>query len=77
MTEQLELVAGPTPAEIRKALATEQGRARDIAAKLGVREGQLVAARVGHGATAIAAHPDRLFPLLDSPKYSPSLFPLP
>ena len=51
-------------ATIREQWARQTGRARDIAQKLGLREAHLIASRVGHGATAIAAHPDRLFPAL-------------
>ena len=55
--------ATPTPAEIR---AFEAGnpklRARDAADALHISEAQLVAARVGHGVTRIAAHPDRIIP---------------
>ncbi|MEP2640414.1 ChuX/HutX family heme-like substrate-binding protein [Roseobacter sp.] len=35
-------------------------RDRDLAEKLGISEAQLVAAHVGHGATAVAAHPDHI-----------------
>ncbi|TMV13034.1 hemin-degrading factor [Arenibacterium halophilum] len=58
------LAPARTAAEIRAQWAAQQGRARDIAHQLGLREAQLIAARIGHGATAIAAHPDRLFPAL-------------
>ncbi|MGH1370035.1 MAG: hemin-degrading factor [Maritimibacter sp.] len=37
-------------------------RARDLAASLGISEAALVAAQIGHGATAIAANPDDLMP---------------
>lgn len=52
-----------SPAQIRDALADEPKlRARDLAAKLGIREAQLVAARVGNGVTRIEPHPDALIP---------------
>jgi putative hemin transport protein len=35
-------------------------RARDLADKLGISEGELIAAHVGHGAHAIKAHPDNV-----------------
>lgn len=37
-------------------------RARDAADRLGISEAQLVAARIGHGVTRIAAHPDGIIP---------------
>ncbi|MFX0547179.1 hemin-degrading factor [Roseovarius sp. S1116L3] len=53
----------PTPQDIRAFIADNPKlRARDLAEKLGVSEAQLVAARIGQGATRIAAHPDRLIP---------------
>lgn len=42
---------------------TPKSRARDFAAANGITEAELVAAHVGHGATVIAADPDRLVPL--------------
>lgn len=53
-----------TPARIREARAESTLRARDFAAAHGITEAELVAAEVGHGATAIAAHPDKLIPLV-------------
>lgn len=56
----------PTDPEIRAAReAAPKTRARDLAHQLGLREGELVAAHLGHGATRIAAHPDRLIPALE------------
>ena len=54
-----------SPAAIR-ALRVEnaKARARDLAHAHGLTEAQLVAAHVGHGAVAIDATPDRLFPLI-------------
>ena len=40
-----------------------KARARDLAEAHGLPEAALVAAQLGHGATAISAHPDRLMPL--------------
>ena len=52
-----------TPFDIRAYLAEHpKKRARDAADALGLSEAQLVAAGVGHTATRIAAHPDRLIP---------------
>lgn len=52
-----------SPAQIRAEMANEpKMRARDLAAKLGVAEAQLVAARVGNGATRISPHPDAIIP---------------
>ncbi|MEO0943491.1 MAG: ChuX/HutX family heme-like substrate-binding protein [Pseudomonadota bacterium] len=48
----------PLPEEIRAARSEEKLRDRDLAAKLGITEAQLVAAHVGHGAIRIDAHPD-------------------
>lgn len=54
-----------SPAEIRALReAAPQARARDFAAQHGLTEAQLVAAYTGIGATRIAAHPDRVMPLL-------------
>jgi len=48
-------------ADIRKLIEQHDTlRSRDIAAKLGLSEGELVAAKVGHGVTCIHGHPDRL-----------------
>ncbi|EPX85713.1 hemin-degrading factor [Salipiger mucosus] len=59
MTETIELA----PDRVRAAIAENPTtRARDLADSLGISEAQLVAARVGQGATRIAAHPDRLMP---------------
>ncbi|MES2432292.1 MAG: ChuX/HutX family heme-like substrate-binding protein [Pseudomonadota bacterium] len=54
-----------TPEQIR-ALRVEnpKARARDFAAMQGITEAELVAAYVGHSATAIDATPDALFPLI-------------
>ncbi|WP_102108376.1 hemin-degrading factor [Oceaniglobus roseus] len=41
-------------------------RARDAAGALGVSEAVLVAAQVGHGATRIDAHPDRIIPAAET-----------
>ena len=51
------------PADIRS-FVTENPklRARDAADAQGITEAQLAAASVGHGATRIAAHPDRIIP---------------
>ncbi|MEO0938822.1 MAG: ChuX/HutX family heme-like substrate-binding protein [Pseudomonadota bacterium] len=55
----------PAPADICRAMAENpKTRARDLAHKLGISEADLVAAQVGNGATHIAAHPDRIMPLL-------------
>lgn len=55
----------PTPEMIRALRAdTPKARARDFAAQHGITEADLVAAHVGHGATAIEALPDRLIPLV-------------
>ena len=57
--------AKPDAAAIRAALADNTGlRARDFATKLGITEADLIAAQVGHGATRIAAGPDRLMPAI-------------
>ncbi|WP_424973533.1 hemin-degrading factor [Dinoroseobacter sp. S124A] len=50
--------------EIREARTQRPGRARDIADALGISEAALVAAEVGHGATALHAHPNTLIPSL-------------
>ena len=54
----------PSASDIRAALADATLRARDLAQSLCVREADLIAAQVGHGATRIAAHPDRLMPAI-------------
>ncbi|WP_425038722.1 hemin-degrading factor [Primorskyibacter sp. S187A] len=52
-----------TSHDIRSAVAEwPKLRERDLAAKLGISEAQLVAARAGHGVTRINAHPDALMP---------------
>ncbi len=57
----------PGAAEIRAAIAeNSKMRERDLAERLGIAEAQLVAARVGHSATRIAAHPDRLIPAAEA-----------
>ena len=54
-----------TPADLRALRAANpKARARDLAHAHGVTEAALVAAHVGHGAVAIDATPDRLFPLI-------------
>jgi putative hemin transport protein len=54
-----------TPARIRMLRDQDQNlRARDFAARHGLAEAELITAQVGHGATAIAAHPDALIPLV-------------
>ncbi len=55
----------PDPAAIRALrLENPKARARDLTHANGLTEAQLVAAHVGHGATAIDAVPDRLIPLV-------------
>jgi putative hemin transport protein len=55
--------AAVSPSDIRAFLAENPKlRARDAAQAQGLSEAQLVAAQVGHGATRIAAHPDRVIP---------------
>lgn len=57
--------SGIAPGTIRTLRAADpRMRARDFAARHGLREGQLVAAMAGHGAMRIEPHPDRLIPLL-------------
>ena len=54
-----------TPARIRELRADDTNlRARDFAAQHGLVEAELLAAQIGHGATAIKAHPDDLMPLV-------------
>lgn len=56
-------MARPGPDQIRGLRAeAPNSRARDFAAAQGITEAELVAAHVGHGATAIVADPDRLVP---------------
>lgn len=51
----------PNPAELRQLIEENDTlRQRDVANKLGVAEAQIVAAQVGHGATAIQADPDNV-----------------
>lgn len=54
-----------TAERLRAEREARSGRARDIAAALGVSEAQLVAADVGRGAVSIAAHPNILIPALE------------
>ncbi|MFN3208345.1 MAG: hemin-degrading factor [Roseovarius sp.] len=55
------------PEEIRAYLADNPKiRARDAATLLGISEAELVAARIGHGAVRIAAHPDRIIPAAET-----------
>ncbi|MWB79068.1 hemin-degrading factor [Pseudooceanicola sp. 216_PA32_1] len=55
--------AAVRPSDIRAFLAENPKlRARDAADAQGISEAQLVAAGTGHGATRIAAHPDRIIP---------------
>ncbi|MFE3838491.1 hemin-degrading factor [Pseudogemmobacter sonorensis] len=54
-----------SPAEIRTLRAENpKARARDFATANNLTEAELVAAWVGHGNTAIAAHPDRIMPFV-------------
>ncbi|MFN3280429.1 MAG: hemin-degrading factor [Tabrizicola sp.] len=56
-------MAKPGPDAIRALRAENpKARARDFAAQHGLTEADLIAAHVGHGATAITADPDRLMP---------------
>ena len=56
-------MAKPGPEQIRALRAENtKARARDFAMVQGISEADLVAAHVGHGATAIVADPDRLLP---------------
>ncbi|QDY68233.1 hemin-degrading factor [Qingshengfaniella alkalisoli] len=51
----------PSAAEIRLARQENpKARERDLSESLGITEAQLVAAHVGHGATAVTANPDQL-----------------
>ncbi|MCT4557139.1 MAG: hemin-degrading factor [Pelagimonas sp.] len=53
-------------AQIRDAIANNpKTRERDLAEQLGLSEAQLVAANVGHGATRIASHPNKLIPAVE------------
>ena len=54
----------PDPAELRRLLSEDGGRPHDLADKLGIPEGALVAATVGHGTVAIDAVLGRLFPAI-------------
>lgn len=56
----------PNAQELRQALSDATLRPRDLARSLGVTEADLLAAQVGHGATRIAAHPDRLMPAVQT-----------
>lgn len=50
-----------TPEDIRAArLDDTKTRDRDLAEKLHLSEAQLVAAHIGHGATAVVSHPDQI-----------------
>lgn len=54
-----------TPEQIRtKSAEITDMRAREKAEHLGLTEGQLVAAQVGHGTVRLDAHPDRIMPAL-------------
>lgn len=53
-----------SPTELRRLLAEDTGRPHDLAQRLGVPEGALVAAQVGHGATRIDPTLGRLFPAI-------------
>ena len=54
-----------TPAQIRALRAENpKTRARDLAEAHGLPEAALVAAHLGHGATALQPHPDQLMPLV-------------
>lgn len=56
-------MAKPGPEAVRALrAATPAPRARDFAESHGITEADLVAAHVGHGATALVADPDRLVP---------------
>lgn len=55
----------PGPEDIRKARWLDPRlHSRDLAARLGIAEAEICSALVGHGATRIDAHPDRLIPRL-------------
>jgi len=56
----------PSADALRVALDGATLRPRDLADSLGVTEADLLAAQVGHGVTRIAAHPDRLMPVVCS-----------
>ncbi len=53
-------------AELRKLKSEDTGRSFDLAARLDVPEGALVAAEVGHGTTRIEAAPGRLIPAVQA-----------
>ncbi|MTH77117.1 hemin-degrading factor [Paracoccus aestuariivivens] len=55
-----------SPSDLRRLQAEETGRPVDLAAKLGVAEGALVAAQVGHGAIRIDPTLGRLFPAIQA-----------
>ncbi len=62
MPETIDL----TPSDLRSAREEHPKlRDRDLADKLGVCEAQLLAAQTGRTATQIAAHPDRLMPMVE------------
>ncbi|SOB93688.1 hemin-degrading factor [Rhodobacter maris] len=55
----------PSPEDIRAARAEDpRPHTRDLAARLGIAEAEIMAALLGHGATRIDAHPDALIPRL-------------
>ncbi|MEM9319588.1 MAG: ChuX/HutX family heme-like substrate-binding protein [Pseudomonadota bacterium] len=54
-----------TPDAIRsQVFENPKARPRDLADKLGIAEGALVAAHIGHGSVAVEAHPDKLMPAI-------------
>lgn len=55
-----------SPAELRQLKRSSKHRAFDLAAELGVSEGALVAAEVGHGTTRIDATLGRLIPAIET-----------
>ncbi|MGA0615008.1 hemin-degrading factor [Paracoccus sp. KR1-242] len=55
-----------SPADLRRLLAEDPARPFDLAARLGLPEGALVAAQVGHGALRIDSTLGRLFPAIQS-----------
>lgn len=65
MTDLSPMQTAADPAALRAALADATVRPHDLAQNLGIPEGALVAARVGHGAVRIEALPDRLIPLVE------------
>ena len=61
----MDAKAGSSPQALLRAMNDNpKARPRDLAAQLGVTEADLVAARVGQGATRIDATPDALVPRL-------------